>query len=109
MKVLSSHLADHQSLFRRIDIDLGNTPEALRPTNMRIVDYLIEDPFTKTLISGPSNSPEQGGHFMGPSMDHRIIRSLFSKASIAAAGCIPTCWSDDHFGQEWPGACPGER
>ncbi len=39
-------------------------------------DYLIEDPVTKTLISGPSNSPEQGGLVMGPTMDHQIIRSL---------------------------------
>ena len=31
-----------------------------------------------TLISGPSNSPEQGGLVMGPTMDHQIIRSLFA-------------------------------
>ena len=39
--------------------------------------YLIEDPKTNWLISGPSNSPEQGGLVMGPAMDHQIIRSLF--------------------------------
>jgi alpha-L-fucosidase 2 len=34
---------------------------------------------TRTLlISGPSNSPEQGGLVMGPTMDHQIIRSLFA-------------------------------
>jgi alpha-L-fucosidase 2 len=27
--------------------------------------YLVEDPATKTLVSGPSNSPEQGGLVMG--------------------------------------------
>ncbi len=47
-------------------------------------DFLVEDPKTKTLISGPSNSPEQGGLVMGPTMDHQIIRSLFAACSEAA-------------------------
>ena len=47
-------------------------------------DFLIEDPETKTLISGPSNSPEQGGLVMGPTMDHQIIRSLFSQVIESA-------------------------
>ncbi|MFA6560594.1 MAG: glycoside hydrolase family 95 protein [Verrucomicrobiia bacterium] len=47
-------------------------------------DYLVEDPQTKWLVSGPSNSPEQGGLVMGPTMDHQIIRSLFG-ACIEAA------------------------
>ena len=38
------------------------------------------------LISGPSNSPEQGGLVMGPSMDHQIIRSLYG--NVIAAGEI---------------------
>ena len=66
------------------------------------VDYLVEDPRARVksresrvesqkgtlgssllaprspLISGPSNSPEQGGLVMGPAMDHQIIRSLFA-------------------------------
>jgi alpha-L-fucosidase 2 len=44
----------------------------------------VKDPKTGWLISGPSNSPEQGGLVMGPSMDHEIIRSLF-RAVIAAS------------------------
>ncbi|MBC8372950.1 MAG: glycoside hydrolase family 95 protein [Planctomycetes bacterium] len=42
-------------------------------------DYLMTDPRggKKWLISGPSNSPENGGLVMGPTMDHQIIRSLF--------------------------------
>ena len=42
-------------------------------------DYLMTDPRSdkKWLISGPSNSPENGGLVMGPTMDHQIIRSLF--------------------------------
>ncbi len=44
------------------------------------VDYLIEDPRSEQdwLISGPSNSPELGGLVMGPTMDHQLIRALFS-------------------------------
>jgi len=47
-------------------------------------DYLVKDPITGKLISGPSNSPEQGGLVMGPSMDHQIIRSLFANTAQAA-------------------------
>ena len=50
-------------------------------------DNLYEDPLTGWLISGPSNSPEQGGLVMGPTMDHAIIRCLF-KACIEAAGIL---------------------
>jgi alpha-L-fucosidase 2 len=38
-QILTAHLADHQKLFRRMDIDLGISDEAKRPTNQRIVDY----------------------------------------------------------------------
>ncbi len=50
------------------------------------VDYLIEDPRSdrQWLISGPSNSPENGGLVMGPTMDHQIIRELFANAAEAA-------------------------
>jgi len=50
------------------------------------VHYLIEDPRSpqKWLISGPSNSPEQGGLVMGPTMDHQIIRYLFATTAKAA-------------------------
>ncbi|WP_419194202.1 glycosyl hydrolase family 95 catalytic domain-containing protein [Novipirellula herctigrandis] len=47
-------------------------------------DFLIEDELTGHLISGPSNSPEQGGLVMGPAMDHDIIRSLFANTADAA-------------------------
>ncbi len=48
--------------------------------------YLVEDPRdpAKPLISGPSNSPEQGGLVMGPAMDHQIIRGLFADTADAA-------------------------
>ncbi len=50
-------------------------------------DYLVKQPATGWLISGPSNSPEHGGLVMGPTMDHQIIRSLFGIV-IAAAGTL---------------------
>jgi alpha-L-fucosidase 2 len=48
-------------------------------------DFLVEDPKTGFLISGPSNSPENGGLVMGPTMDHQIVRSLFASTAEAAA------------------------
>ena len=47
-------------------------------------DFLILDPISGKLVSGPSNSPEQGGLVMGPTMDHQIIRSLFQNTAAAA-------------------------
>ena len=46
--------------------------------------YLFRDPITGKLISGPSNSPEQGGLANGPTMDHQIIRALFASTAEAA-------------------------
>ncbi len=50
------------------------------------VDCLVEDPQNDKawLISGPSNSPEQGGLVMGPTMDHQIIRNLFANCIAAS-------------------------
>ncbi|TWT77588.1 hypothetical protein Pla123a_13840 [Posidoniimonas polymericola] len=58
----------------------------LKGASTFFVDYLVEDPRNDQglLISGPSNSPEQGGLVMGPTMDHQIIRALF-EYTIAAS------------------------
>jgi alpha-L-fucosidase 2 len=48
------------------------------------VDFLVEDPKTGWLISTPSNSPEHGGLVAGPTMDHQIIRALFSNTIKAS-------------------------
>ncbi|WP_411825535.1 glycosyl hydrolase family 95 catalytic domain-containing protein [Luteolibacter sp. AS25] len=50
------------------------------------LDYLVEDPNHGKgwLISGPSNSPEQGGLVMAPVMDHQIIRHLLNSTAEAA-------------------------
>ncbi|MCH7228395.1 glycosyl hydrolase family 95 catalytic domain-containing protein [Haloferula sp. A504] len=47
------------------------------------VDYLIPHPETGELVSGPSNSPENGGLVMGPTMDHQIIRTLLRATAEA--------------------------
>ncbi len=51
------------------------------------LDTLVEDPRHDQgwLISGPSNSPENGGLVMGPTMDHQIIRDLFANCIEASA------------------------
>ncbi len=60
---------------------------ALKDAALFFVDFLVEDPRTGLLVSGPSISPENrfvtendGGAAvcMGPAMDHQIIRELFS-------------------------------
>jgi alpha-L-fucosidase 2 len=57
----------------------------LKEAALFFVDFLIKDPQTGRLISGPSNSPENGGLVMGPTMDHQIIRSLFRNTAEASA------------------------
>ena len=59
----------------------------MRDASIFFVDYLVKDDKTGWLISGPSNSPEQGGLVMGPTMDHQIIRDLFAN-TIEAAGIL---------------------
>ncbi len=57
------------------------------------LDWLVEDPATGLLVSGPSTSPENrfitpdgknANLTMGPTMDHQIIRDLFQN-TIAAS------------------------
>ncbi len=47
-------------------------------------EVLVEDPETGYLISTPSNSPENGGLVAAPTMDHQIIRDLFSNCVRAS-------------------------
>lgn len=56
----------------------------MRGASLFFLDYLVADPRTGHLISGPSNSPEQGGLVMGPAMDHQIIRELFANTIRAS-------------------------
>ena len=74
-------------------------------------DFLVEDPQTKWLISGPSNSPEQGGLVMGPTMDHQIIRCLF-QACIEASRVLDLSEADQalivRLGQMIPRLAPNQ-
>jgi alpha-L-fucosidase 2 len=56
----------------------------LKEASLFFVDYLVKDPKTGKLVSGPSNSPEQGGLVMGPTMDHQIIRDLLANTAASA-------------------------
>lgn len=58
----------------------------LKKAALFFVDFLIKDPRSNQgwLISGPSNSPEIGGLVMGPTMDHQIMRELFSNTIEAS-------------------------
>jgi alpha-L-fucosidase 2 len=48
------------------------------------VDTAVKDPKSGLLITGPSNSPEQGGLVMGPAMDRQIVRMLFGEVIAAS-------------------------
>jgi alpha-L-fucosidase 2 len=93
---LSHHLWDHY-LFSGDQEYLRKTAyPIMRGSAQFFSDYLVKDPQSGWLISGPSNSPEQGGLVMGPTMDHEIIRSLFGIV-IAASRILNT---DADFRQE---------
>ncbi len=85
---LSAHLWEHY-LFTQDRGFLARAYPIMKNSALFFVDYLVEDPKTKWLVSGPSNSPEQGGLVMGPTMDHQIIRSLFG-AVIEASRILET-------------------
>lgn len=49
-ELLAAHLADHQALFQRVDLDLGVTAAAALPTDERIRTYQGNDPQLITLL-----------------------------------------------------------
>ncbi len=84
---LSTHLWEHYLFTQDQDFLRKRAYPVMRDAALFYADFLVEDPKTKALISGPSNSPEQGGLVMGPTMDHQIIRTLFGQV-IEAAGLL---------------------
>ncbi|MDX1938236.1 MAG: glycoside hydrolase family 95 protein [Flavihumibacter sp.] len=81
---LCQHLWEHY-LFTQDKIFLKNKAyPIMKEAALFFNNFLIKDPATGYLISTPSNSPEQGGLVAGPTMDHQIIRNLFS--NVIAAG-----------------------
>jgi alpha-L-fucosidase 2 len=86
---LATHLWEHY-LFTGDRQFLRDTAYPLmKGAALFFVDAMVEDPNTHMLITGPSNSPEQGGLVMGPTMDRQIVRSLFGDV-IAAARILRT-------------------
>jgi alpha-L-fucosidase 2 len=81
---LSHHLWEHYLFTQDKNFLKNEAYPIMKQSALFYNSYLVKDPKTGWLISGPSNSPEQGGLVMGPSMDHEIIRSLF-RAVIAAS------------------------
>ncbi len=81
---LSTHLWEHY-LFTGDRQFLSETAYPLmKGAALFFVDAMVKDPASGFLITGPSNSPEQGGLVMGPTMDREIVRTLFAETVAAA-------------------------
>ncbi|WP_437919090.1 glycosyl hydrolase family 95 catalytic domain-containing protein [Sphingobacterium sp. LRF_L2] len=52
--------------------------DVIKGATLFFKDVLVKDTQTGWYVSTPSNSPEHGGLVKGPTMDHQIIRALFS-------------------------------
>jgi alpha-L-fucosidase 2 len=56
----------------------------MRDASRFFAHFLVPDPRTGLLVSGPSVSPENKGIVMGPTMDHQLIRDLFARTMAAS-------------------------
>lgn len=86
---LSLHMWEHYLYSGDLEFLRSRAYPVMKEAAVFFTEYLVEDPQSGWLISGPSNSPEQGGLVMGPAMDHQIIRSLFD-ACIESAELLGT-------------------
>ena len=82
---LCHHLWEHYLFTGDTNFLAQRAYPAMKEAALFFTDFLVPDPKTGWLISGPSNSPEIGGLVMGPTMDHQIIRDLFANTAAAAA------------------------
>ena len=82
---LSQHLAEHWAFGGSRAFLRDSAYAVMRGAALFFLDQLSVDPRSGRLVSGPSNSPEQGGLVMGPTMDHAIIRELFGNVIEASA------------------------
>ena len=81
---MSTHLWEHY-LFGGDQQFLRDTAYPLmKGAALFFADTLVKDPRSGLLITGPSNSPEQGGLVMGPAMDREIVRTLFAEVIAAS-------------------------
>lgn len=83
---LSLHLWRHYTYTGDIRFLAEHTYPALREHAIFLLDYLVRDPSTGHLVTGPSCSPENQYQFpdgksynlcMGPTMDISIVRAVF--------------------------------
>ena len=82
---LSQHLWWHYQYTNDKDYLKNKAYPILKEASRFFVGYLVPDPnHPDWLVSGPSTSPENGGLVMAPTMDHQIIRNLFSNTIEAA-------------------------
>ncbi|HWQ56119.1 MAG TPA: glycoside hydrolase family 95 protein [Bryobacteraceae bacterium] len=86
---LAQHLWEHYLYSRDREFLRSIAWPLIKGAALFFADALVEEPATGRLVTGPSNSPEQGGLVMGPSMDHQIVRGLFG-AAIAASRILDT-------------------
>jgi alpha-L-fucosidase 2 len=86
---LAQHLWEHYLYSGDMAFLRDTAYPLMRGAAVFFIDSLVTDPKTGWLITGPSNSPEQGGLVMGPTMDHQIVRGLFG-AVIAASRVLNT-------------------
>lgn len=82
---LSQHLWWHYQFTNDKDYLKNRAYPILKEASRFFAGFLVPDPnHPEWLVSGPSNSPENGGLVMAPTMDHQIIRNLFSNTIEAA-------------------------
>jgi alpha-L-fucosidase 2 len=83
---MSQHLWLHYAYTQDQDFLRHQAYPIMKKAAAFFVDTLVKDPRNDKgwLISGPSNSPENGGLVMGPTMDHQIIRNLFANCIEAS-------------------------
>ena len=81
---LAHHTWEHYQFTGDKDFLRTTAWPLLKGASLFYLDYLTKHPTKDWLISGPSNSPEQGGLVMGPAMDHQLIRSLFGITAAAS-------------------------
>ena len=84
---LSTHLWEHYLFTGDREFLRTTAYPLMKGASQFFVDAMVKDPKTGFLYTGPSNSPEQGGLVMGPTMDREIVRTLFGE-TIAAARAL---------------------
>lgn len=82
---LSQHLWWHYQFTNDKEYLKNKAYPILKSASQFFSGYLVPDLQNPDwLVSGPSNSPENGGLAMAPTMDHQIIRSLLANTIEAA-------------------------